>query len=74
MSLKDKGLNLNFVTESPNELRLPVISTIINQIRAELLQLAVTGTVDNPKITPVPLSPIAAPLRALLPHKSASNE
>ena len=74
MSLKDKALDLNFVTESPNELSLPLVSTIINQIRLELLQLSVTGTIDDPKITPVPLSPLATTLRAFLPHPAANGE
>ncbi len=74
MSLKDKGLNINFVTESPHEFHLPVISPIISQIRDELLQLSVTGTIDNPKVTPVPLSDLSAPLRALLPHRQEASE
>jgi hypothetical protein len=74
LSLVDKSLDLNFVTESPNELKLPIISPIINTIRAELLQLAVTGTLDNPRVTPVPLSALSAPLRALLPHHQQASE
>jgi hypothetical protein len=74
LSLKDKALDLNFVTESPNEVKLPIISPIINTIRSELLQLAVTGTIDNPKVTPVPLSALSAPLRALLPHRQQASE
>ncbi|MGN6369116.1 MAG: hypothetical protein ACTHN5_12715 [Phycisphaerae bacterium] len=73
MSLADKALDLNFVTESPNELKLPLISSLVNEIRAQLLQLAVTGTIDNPKITPVPLSSIASPLRNLLPKKKQAS-
>ena len=73
MSLADKALNLNFVTESPDELELPLISSLVNEIRAQLLQLSVTGTIDNPKITPVPLTPISNPLRALLPKKKESQ-
>ena len=73
MSLADKALNLNFVTESPNELELPLISSLVNEIRAQLLQLSVTGTIDNPKITPVPLTPISNPLRALLPKKKIAE-
>ncbi|HUO08753.1 MAG TPA: DUF3971 domain-containing protein [Phycisphaerae bacterium] len=74
MSLKDKALDLNFVTESPDKADMPLISPLINEIRTQLLELAVTGTIDNPKITPVPLSPLSAPLRALLPKKNSSAE
>ena len=74
LSLKDKALDLNFVTESPNEIKLPIISPIINTIRSELLQLAITGTIDSPKVTPVPLSALATPLRALLPHHQQASE
>ena len=69
MSLSNKALDLNFVTESPNELKRPLISSLVNEIRSQLLQLSVTGTIDNPKITPVPFTPLANPLRALLPKK-----
>ena len=73
MSLHDKALDLNFVTESPNAFHLPLISPIITQIRDELLQLAVTGTIDNPKVTPVPLSAALRAASALLPHHQQAN-
>ena len=73
MSLADKALDLNFITESPNEIELPLISSLVNEIRAQLLQLSVTGTIDNPKINPVPLSSIASPLRGLLPKRKAAE-
>jgi hypothetical protein len=71
MSMKDSPptLNLNFVTESPNELHLPLVTDILNLTRSELLQVSVTGSVDDPKITPIPLNPIASTLKALLPKK-----
>ncbi|HVX86696.1 MAG TPA: hypothetical protein VH253_18075 [Phycisphaerae bacterium] len=60
-------LDLNFVTESPNDWNIPILSTILKTTRRELLQLSVTGTVDNPKVTPVPFSTITGALRNLLP-------
>jgi hypothetical protein len=57
------------VTESPKELQLPLVTDILNLTRSELLQVSVTGNVDDPKIIPVPLNPIASTLRALLPRK-----
>lgn len=67
LSLEKRGLDLTFVTESPNDWNLPILSPILKQTRRELLQLSVTGTVDNPKVTPVPLSGITTTLRNLLP-------
>lgn len=71
--IKDRNLNLSFVTESPHELFIPILSPIIRETRNELLQLSVTGTIDNPRITPVPLSAISNTLRAILPVASASK-
>ncbi len=73
LSLADKGLDLNFVTESPHELKLPVVSWLVDSIREELLQLTVTGTVEAPVVTPVPLNAISGPLRALLPKRSTTS-
>jgi hypothetical protein len=60
-------LDLNFVTESPDDWNIPILSTILKTTRRELLQLSITGTVDNPKVTPVPFSSITGALRNLLP-------
>jgi hypothetical protein len=67
LSLDKHGLDLTFVTESPNDWNIPILSPILKQTRRELLQLSVTGTVDNPRVTPVPLSGITSTLRNLLP-------
>jgi hypothetical protein len=71
MSMKDSPakLSLTFVTESPDAFHLPVISDILHLTQKSLLQLSVTGTTDDPKITPIPLNPIANTLRVLLPKK-----
>jgi hypothetical protein len=69
MSLKDRSLDMTLLTETPNDLKLPFISEFIQRTRNELFELSVTGTVDNPKIVPVPLSTIATTLRNLLPKR-----
>jgi hypothetical protein len=71
VSLADHAMDMSFVTESPHEVFIPIISDILRETRNELLQLAVTGTVENPKITPVPLSAISNVLRLLLPRQKA---
>ncbi len=71
LSMKDKVMDLSFVTETPHELFIPILTPIIVETRNELLQLSVTGTLDNPKIVPVPLSAIANTLRNILPHPRA---
>ncbi len=67
-----KAMNFSFVTETPNELFIPIISPIIRQTRNELLQVSVTGTLDNPQVVPVPLSTVSNTLRALLPRTTAN--
>jgi hypothetical protein len=68
VGISDKRLDLSFVTETPNELFIPILSPIIRETRNGLLQLSVTGTMDNPKVNPVPLSALSNTLRALLPQ------
>jgi hypothetical protein len=67
VSLADRSLNMSFVTASPHELYIPFISDVIRETRNELLQLSVTGPLDKPTVTPVPLSAISNVLRLLLP-------
>jgi hypothetical protein len=71
VSVGSKTMALSFITETPNEFAIPILTPIIQQTRNELLQISVTGTVDNPKVTPVPFSSISNALRALLPHSRA---
>ena len=73
VTLPEKKMELSFVTESPHEVVIPVITPIIAEFRNELMQLSVTGTVDEPKVTPVPLSGISSTLRALLPPRAETR-
>jgi hypothetical protein len=73
VSIKSQTMDLNFLTETPNEVFIPILSPIIRETRNELLQLSVTGTIDKPKVTPVPLSAIANTLRAILPHSQPDD-
>lgn len=73
ISFGTKTVSLSFITETPNEFSIPILSPIIQQTRNELLQISVTGTVENPKITPVPFSSISNALRALLPRPRAQE-
>lgn len=74
LNLKDNSLDMNFVTESPNELRIPIITTLIRGARNEILQVAVTGTTDNPRVQPVPISSITQTLQALLPKRKREGD
>lgn len=74
LSLKDKVLDLTLLTESPNDLKLPFITEIIQRTRNELFQLSVSGTLENPKVIPVPLSTIGTTLKALLPPRTPKEE
>ncbi len=67
VSLATRELNMSFITQTPNEFWIPGLSDLLGGLRNQLLELSVTGTLDTPKITPVPLSAISRLLRALLP-------
>jgi len=69
LSLADRTLDLRFVTETPNEIHLPIISSMVQGARNQLLQIQVSGPVDAPKIQPIPLDMIASTLQALLPRR-----
>jgi hypothetical protein len=64
VTLSDRALNLSFITATPN-MNIPIFSAF----QRELLEVSVTGTAGNPKVTPVPLSPVANILRAFLPQQ-----
>jgi hypothetical protein len=74
LSLADKSLELTLLTESPNDLKLPIVTDLIRMARNELIQLSVTGTVDNPKVVPVTLSSVATTLQKLLPKRGGKEE
>ena len=67
-------LDLKFVTESPHELRIPLVTPLFRGTRNELLQIGVTGALDNPKITPRPFNPVFSIIQALVPRKRAAEE
>ena len=71
LSIKDKSLEMSFITETPHEVYVPILTPIIQATRDQLLQVSVTGTLANPKIVPVPLSAIAATLKNILPRPRA---
>ena len=72
VSLSTREMDMSFVTESPHEISIPILTPILQETRNELLQLSVTGTLENPKITPVPLSAISNLLRAFFPRPHAA--
>lgn len=71
VSLSSREMDMSFITESPNEVNIPLLTPLFGGIRSGLLELSVTGPIDSPRITPVPLSAISNLLRALLPKSSA---
>jgi hypothetical protein len=74
LSLADRQLDLNFVTESPHEITLPVIFDITQFIRDQILQIHVSGSVEKPNIQPVPLNALTTPIRDLLPKRKAAEK
>jgi hypothetical protein len=73
VSIDSRKIDMSFVTESQRETSIPLLTPVFDDLRRGLLELSVTGTVDNPKITPVPLSAISNFLRSLLPKPRASS-
>jgi hypothetical protein len=68
VSIADRQLDMSFITESPNEINIPILTPITREIRNGILELSVSGTLDKPEINPVPLSAISNLLRSLLPQ------
>jgi hypothetical protein len=68
VTINDRTMNLNFVTETPH-----FVIPIVSEFQNGLLQVSVTGNLANPKVVPVPLSPVANVLRAILPRPRADN-
>jgi hypothetical protein len=63
LTIKDHQIDLRFVTESPSDIKIPLIDAVRNQ----LLQLQVVGPIDAPRIIPIPLDAVSSTLELLLP-------
>ena len=68
INLKTDAINLTFLTGPPGKLpRLGEIAgDILRAIAGELIEIRVTGTTANPKMTPMPLRSINALIKTLL--------
>ncbi|MDB5319066.1 MAG: hypothetical protein JWN40_697 [Phycisphaerales bacterium] len=51
LDFKSKRVRMTFVTDSPNAWRIPFITEIIRGARQELMQIHVSGTVKEPKVS-----------------------
>jgi hypothetical protein len=51
LDFKSKRVRMTFVTDSPNEWRIPFITDILRGARQELMQIHVSGTVKEPKVS-----------------------
>jgi hypothetical protein len=51
MDFKSKRVRMTFVTDSPNQWRIPFISDILRGASQEFMQIHVTGTVKEPKVS-----------------------
>ncbi len=67
VSIATKALDLHFVTGTPDAFRIPLLSDLVEMFQRQLWEFTVTGTIDNPQVTPVPLNGIANALKSLLP-------
>jgi hypothetical protein len=74
VNLKTDALDLNFVTRTPHDWNIPIVSDLVQTVRDQLLQIHVGGTIAKPRIDPVPLSAITGPLSDLLNGKPAAPD
>ncbi|HEY7118795.1 MAG TPA: hypothetical protein VH475_19555 [Tepidisphaeraceae bacterium] len=51
LDFASKKVKLTFVTDNPNAWRIPFISDILQGARQELMQIHVTGTVQEPRVS-----------------------
>lgn len=69
LSLADKSIDMRFVTESPADNTIPLLSPLMRGVRNQLLQIQVSGNIEAPKIQPVPLDAVGSTLQLLIPKK-----
>lgn len=50
LDFKSKKVKLTFMTDNPNAWRIPFVSDILQGARQELMQIHVTGSVEEPKV------------------------
>ena len=74
LGLKDRELDLGFVTETPHEIYFPLWTPFWKGIQNQILQIHVTGPIDSPEIRPVALDAVGSTLRLLLPKPKPSGE
>lgn len=68
LDLSSRRLDVTLVAGSSVRLRVPVLTELVEGASRELMEVRVTGTLENPRITPQPLRSLNEAMRGLLPE------
>jgi len=68
VNLRTRRLDVNLVAGSAVRMNVPILSELLEGATRELMELQVAGTIDAPRITPVPLKSAAEALKTLFPE------
>ncbi len=68
LDLGSRRLDVTLVAGSPVRLRVPVLTELVEGASRELMEVRVTGTLENPRITPQPFRSLNEAMKGLLPE------
>ncbi len=71
LDLSSRRLEVTLVAGSPVRLRVPVLTELVEGASRELMEVRVTGTLENPRITPQPFRSLNEAMKGLLPEPPA---
>jgi len=68
MDLRTSGLDLTLLAGSPVRIRVPFLTDILEGASRELMEIKITGTLTQPRMTPQPLKSLSKALKTLFPE------
>lgn len=68
MNLRDRRLEVILLAGSPLRLRVPILTELLEGASRDLMEVRVTGTPEDPRITPQSLENLSEVLKALFPE------
>ncbi|MBN2563964.1 MAG: AsmA-like C-terminal domain-containing protein [Phycisphaerae bacterium] len=68
MDLRTKQLDLTLLAGSSVRIRVPFLTDILEGASRELMEVRVTGNLENPQITPQPLRSLTEAMKTLFPE------
>ncbi len=67
LDLQNDQLNVTLLARSPVRIKLPLLTDILQGASREIMEVKVTGTLTEPRITPQPLKSLKTALETLFP-------